>query len=295
MRPNKVKRQLQSGQPSIGTWLSLGSPLAAEQLTQAGFDWLNIEQEHAAVDATLTQSMLQAISLGDTVPMVRVPWNSGDWIKRALDAGAYGVVIPMVNSRAEAEQAVKACKYPPQGFRSVGGVRPRLYGGHDYIERANEEIVVIVQIEHAEAVKNAREILSVPGIDAYFVGPNDLCMSLGLPPSLEPDVPQFWEALDRVREAAAATGVAPGIHVATAERACRMLEAGYQFLSIASDAAFMATAASGAVAQIRERAPTPPVGLRDASVVARQGYRRSGVPKADDQRTIDNRRLTIDD
>jgi two-component system sensor histidine kinase EvgS len=140
MRPNKVKRQLRAGEPSIGTWLSLGSPLAAEQLTHAGFDWLNIEQEHAAIDATLTQYILQAISIGETVPMVRVPWNTGDWAKRALDAGAYGVVIPMVNSREEAELAVRACKYPPEGLRSVGGVRPRLYGGPDYVERANEEI-----------------------------------------------------------------------------------------------------------------------------------------------------------
>jgi 4-hydroxy-2-oxoheptanedioate aldolase len=272
MRPNKVKRQLRAGEPSIGTWLSLGSPLAAEQLSQAGFDWLNIEQEHAAVDATLTLSLLQAISLGDTVPMVRVPWNAGDWIKRALDAGAYGVVVPMVNSREEAELAVKACKYPPEGFRSVGGVRPRLYGGPDYVERANEEIVVIVQIEHVEAVKHAREILSVPGIDAYFVGPNDLCMSLGLPPSLEPDFPQFWAALDEVKRIGRECGVAPGIHVATPERATRMLEAGYQFLSIASDAAFMATAASSAVKQLRVQASPTPIGFRDASVLTKQGY-----------------------
>ena len=273
MRPNKVKRQLREGKPSIGTWLSLGSPLAAEQLTQAGFDWLNIEQEHAAVDATLTQYILQAISIGDTVPMVRVPWNAGDWIKRALDAGAYGLVIPMVNSREEAELAVGSAKYPPEGVRSIGGVRPRLYGGPDYVEHANEEIVVVVQIEHVEAVKHARDILSVPGIDAYFIGPNDLCMSLGLPPSLEPDFPRFWEALDEVKRIAAECGVAPGIHVATAERACRMIEAGYQFISIASDAAFMATGASAAVRQVRDRAPAPPVGLRDASVLSKQhGY-----------------------
>jgi 4-hydroxy-2-oxoheptanedioate aldolase len=272
MRPNKVKRQLHAGEPSIGTWLSLGSPLAAEQLTQAGFDWLNIDQEHSAVDAGLTLAVLQAISLGETVPLIRVPWNKGDWIKRALDAGAYGVVVPMVNSREEAEQAVRACKYPPEGVRSVGGIRPRLYGGPDYIARANDEIVVIVQIEHIQGVRNAREILSVPGIDAYFIGPNDLCMSMGLPPSLEPDVPEFWEALESVRKAADACGVAPGIHVATPERANRMLEAGYQFLSIASDAAFMATAASATVKQLKRQAPPPPVGLRDASVLGSQAY-----------------------
>ena len=272
MRPNKVKRQLHAGEPSIGTWLSLGSPLAAEQLTQAGFDWLNIDQEHSAVDAGLTLAVLQAISLGETVPLIRVPWNSGDWIKRALDAGAYGVVVPMVNSREEAEQAVRACKYPPEGVRSVGGIRPRLYGGQDYVARANDEIVVIIQIEHIEGVKHARDILSVPGIDAYFIGPNDLCMSMGLPPSLEPDLPAFWEALESVRQAAREFGVAPGIHVATPERGTRMLEQGYQFLSIASDAAFMATAASSTVKQLKPAAPPTPVGLRDASVLGKQAY-----------------------
>ena len=273
MRPNKVKRQLRAGEPSIGTWLSLGSPLAAEQLAHAGFDWLNIEQEHAAIDATLTQYILQALSIGDVVPMVRVPWNGPDWIKRALDAGAYGLVIPMVNTREEAELAVKASRYPPQGFRSVGGVRPRLYGGPDYVQKANEEILIVVQIEHIQAVENAREILSVPGIDAYFVGPNDLCASMGLPASLEPDFPEFWQALERVKQIGDDVGVASGIHVATAERACEMIERGYQFISIASDAAFMATAATAAVAEVRQRAPVPPVGLRDAAALTRtQGY-----------------------
>jgi 4-hydroxy-2-oxoheptanedioate aldolase len=273
MRPNKVKRQLQASEPSIGTWLSLGSPLAAEQLAHAGFDWLNIEQEHAAIDATLTQHILQALSIGDAVPMVRVPWNGPDWIKRALDAGAYGLVIPMVNTREQAEMAVKASKYPPQGFRSVGGVRTRLYGGPDYVQKANDEIVIVVQVEHVQAVENAREILSVPGIDAYFVGPNDLCASMGLPPSLEPDYPEYWQALEQVKRTAENLGVAPGIHVATSERACEMIERGYQFVSIASDAAFMATAAAAAVARVRERAQAPPVGLRDTAALTRtQGY-----------------------
>jgi 4-hydroxy-2-oxoheptanedioate aldolase len=147
-----------------------------------------------------------------------------------------------------------------------------LYGGADYVQQANDEIVVIIQIEHIEGVRNARDILSVPGIDAYFIGPNDLCMSMGLPPSLEPDVPAFWEALDSVRQAARACGVAPGIHVATPERGNRMLDEGYQFLSIASDAAFMATAASSTVKQLKRAAPPTPVGLRDASVLGKQPY-----------------------
>jgi hypothetical protein len=177
-------------------------------------------------------------------------------------------------AREEAELAVKACKYPPQGIRSVGGIRTRLYGGPDYVQHANEEIAVIVQVEHIDAVKRARDILSVPGIDAYFVGPNDLCMSMGLPPSLEPDFPEFWEALDSVKRIARECGVAPGIHVATPQRAGQMIDQGYQFISIASDAAFMATAAASAMKQIRERAITPPVGLEEKTpaLTTRQGY-----------------------
>lgn len=252
MRENKVKRQLQSGQPSLGTWLSLGSPLAAEQLAQAGFDWLNIDQEHQGIDATLTQYILQAISIApDVVPLVRVPWNDGAYIKRALDAGAYGVVIPMVNSRAEAERAVAWCKYPPQGTRSIGGIRPRLYGGADYVQRANDQILVVVQIEHIDAVKHAREILSVPGIDAYLVGPNDLCASMGLLPSLEPDHAEFWPAVEEVQRIARDLGVPSGIHVATAARARLVIERGYQFVSLASDASFMASAAAAAVQEAR--------------------------------------------
>src|SRR5438132_13663347 len=129
MRTNRVKQLLRAGEPALGTFMALGSTLGAEQLAQIGFDWLVIDQEHGAIDATLTQSLLQAISTTETVPLIRVPHNGVDWIKRALDAGAYGVIVPMVNTREEAEAAVQAAKYPPLGSRTIGGSRPRLYAG----------------------------------------------------------------------------------------------------------------------------------------------------------------------
>jgi len=199
MRPNAVKRKLRAGEPAIGTFMALGSTLGAEQLAHLGFDWLVIDQEHGAIDATLTQSLLQAISTTDTVPLIRVPWNSGDWIKRALDAGAYGLVVPMVNTREEAEAAVQATRYPPLGSRSIGGSRTRLYGGADYVEKANDEILLIVQIEHIDAVRNAREILGVPGVDAYFIGPGDLCASMGLPNTWSPTSPSSGRPSTRWR------------------------------------------------------------------------------------------------
>lgn len=243
MRANHVKQQLRTGDVSIGTFMALGSPLGAEQLAQVGFDWLVIDQEHGAIDATLLQSLLQAISLGDSVPLVRVPWNTGDWIKRALDAGAYGVVVPMVNSAKEAEQAVRACKYPPEGFRSVGGTRPRLYGGADYTTHANDEIAVIVQIEHTDAVRNAREILSVPGIDAYFVGPSDLSASLGVRDTWNPDFPAYWDAVESVRSVAEELGVPGGIHT-SGPSAAQFIELGYQFIAVGFDTSYLASAAA---------------------------------------------------
>ncbi|MGH2378015.1 MAG: HpcH/HpaI aldolase family protein [Candidatus Limnocylindria bacterium] len=252
MRPNLVKRKLRAGEPAIGTFMSLGSTLGAEQLAHLGFDWLVIDQEHGAIDATLTQSLLQAMSATETVPLIRVPWNSGDWIKRALDAGAYGVIVPMVSSRQDAEAAVQATRYPPQGVRSIGGSRTRLYGGADYVEKANDEILLIVQIEHVDGVRNAREILSVPGIDAYFIGPGDLCSSLGLPNTWEPDFPEFWAAIDEVAKVANELGMPGGIH-SSPTRAAAMIERGYRFVAVGFDISYLAGAATAAIKAVREQ------------------------------------------
>jgi len=252
VRPNRVKQLLRAGEPALGTFMALGSTLGAEQLAHVGFDWLVIDQEHGAIDATLTQSLLQAISTTETVPLIRVPWNSGDWIKRALDAGAYGLVVPMVCDRADAEAAVQATRYPPLGARSIGGSRTRLYGGADYVEHANEEILLIVQIEHKKAVENAREILSVPGIDGYFIGPGDLCASLGLPNTWDPDFPEYWAALEKVQRVAKELGIPGGIH-ASPGRVPAMLERGYRFVAIGFDISFMASAATAALKEARPR------------------------------------------
>ena len=157
----------------------------------------------------------------------------------------------MVNSRAEAEQAVSACKYPPQGTRGIGGIRTRLYGGPDYVEHANDEIAVIVQIEHIQAVENARDILSVPGIDAYFIGPGDLCASMGLPNTWNPEYPEFWAALDEVQRVARDLGV-PGLHT-SGERAADLIDRGYQFVAVGFDVSFMVSSAQAAVRAARRQ------------------------------------------
>jgi 4-hydroxy-2-oxoheptanedioate aldolase len=254
MRPNTVKLKLRAGEPAIGTFMALGSPLGAEQLAHLGFDWLLIDQEHGAIDAPLTQSLLQAISTTETIPLIRVPSNKEEWIGRALDAGAYGVIVPMVNTREEAEEAVRAARYPPSGSRGIGGSRTRLYGGSDYVQHANEEILLVVELEHADAVRNARDILSVPGVDAYFIGPGDLCASLGLPHTWEPDFPEFWASIDEISRVGKELGIPGGIHASPA-RAGAMIDRGYRFIAVGFDISFLASAATAALQAAREKVP----------------------------------------
>ena len=271
MRPNAVKRQLQRGEPSIGTWLALGSPLGAEWLAHQGFDWLNVEQEHSAIDATLTQSLLQAISTTETIPLVRVPWKDPGYCKRALDAGAYGLFVPQVETPEEAAMLVGAMKYPPDGSRGLGGARRQLYGGPDYVKHANDEILVILMVETARGLRNVDDILAVPGIDACFIGPNDLCAALGLPPSLDPTFPEFEAAIARILRACKDNGVAPGIHTQTAERTVQRIDEGWQLIAVNSDGALMAEAAATAVRTIREQiGPRRPA---DRPLVGANGHR----------------------
>ena len=200
MRKNVVKEKLQSGEPSIGTWIATGNPLVAEILSHSGFDWLTVDMEHNAIDMETLLACFYAIATTDTVPFVRVPWNDPQILKRVLDIGAYGVVVPNIKSPEEAELAVQACRYPPEGFRGVGGLRGRLYGGPDYYEKANEEIAVVLMIEDAEAVRRIAEICNVQGIDVLFIGPNDLASSLGVPTGYDNPHPDHKAAVRQVLE-----------------------------------------------------------------------------------------------
>ena len=255
MRKNRVKQKLQHGEPSIGTWLSTGSPLAAEVLAHAGFDWLTVDMEHNAIDMESLLACFYAITTTDTVPFVRVPWNDPAILKRVLDVGAYGVVVPNIKTPEEAEQAVQACRYPPEGFRGVGGVRGRLYGGPDYFERANEEIAVVLMIEDTEAVRRIAEICNVPGIDALFIGPNDLAASLGVPPRYDNPHPDHKSAVRQVLETGKRFNVPVGIHCGSAEEVnCRIAE-GFLWLPIASDTRLLETAAREATDQVKLPSP----------------------------------------
>jgi 4-hydroxy-2-oxoheptanedioate aldolase len=254
MRTNTVKQLLREGKPAIGTWLVLPDPYAASFMARVGFDWLTVEMEHSPITLDTAALMFQMIAQAGGVPLVRIPWRTGENIKRVLDCGAWGIVFPMTNSADEAEAAVAAAKYPPRGSRSVGGSLAAMTFGTDnptYYARANDETMIIIQMEHIQAVEHADEILRVPGIDAIFIGPTDLSASMGKTPSGEVEDPEVQEAIRHVRTVAATHGVASGIHVFSPEAVAQRVQEGFRFVALASDARFMTGGAKAALKRSR--------------------------------------------
>jgi 4-hydroxy-2-oxoheptanedioate aldolase len=242
MKTNSVRAKLKRGEASFGSWLTLPDPIAARLMAGVGFDWLTVELEHTSTNLETAVQCFLAVAAGGTVPLARVPWNTGENIKRVLDTGAWGIVVPMVNSREEAEAAVAAARYTPLGSRSVGGQLHAVTFDTDpatYYRRANDEILVVVMAEHVRAIEDADRILSVPGVDAVFIGPNDLHNSMGKAPAFDSDDPEFVAAVKHVLTTAQRHGVAAGIHVIDADAAGRRLAEGFQFLAIGSDAGLM--------------------------------------------------------
>jgi 4-hydroxy-2-oxoheptanedioate aldolase len=254
MLTNHVKQRIRAGQPAFGSLLNFGDPLVAEMMASVGFDWLLVDTEHGPIDLGTLATMFATITRYPCAPLVRVHALGEENVKRVLDAGAWGVLAPNVRTREEAALLVRACKYPPEGVRSLGAGRFPLSFKTDaptYFRRANDEILVIVQIEHHEAIRNIDAILSVPGVDACYVGPNDFCASLGLAPSLEPAHPEFHEAMATLFAAARRHGVAPGIHCATVETVNRRIREGWPLVGMVNDQRFLVSAARAARDAVR--------------------------------------------
>jgi len=252
MTPNPVKEKLSAGQAAVGLWLAIGDPLVAEHLAAQGWDWLVVDTEHNPIDLLAAATMFQAISRFPVAPMVRIPEISELGIKRVLDAGAFGFVAPNVKTREEAQVVADYGQYPPRGKRSLGSGRYAPAFATDaatYFARANDEILRVVQIEHADGVRNIDAILSVPGIDACYIGPNDLCASMGLSPSLEPPHAEYEEAVQAIFRAAKRHRVISGIHCGTPETARRRIAEGWQLVGCASELSHLlaATRASRAI------------------------------------------------
>ncbi len=250
MRENTVKARWRAGEVAYGGWLSLPNSLSAEIMAQEPFDYLCIDMQHGAIDYQVALTMLQAISTTDVMPFVRVPWNDPGIIMKMLDAGAMGVIIPMVNSVEEAKQAVAACRYHPEGVRSFGPLRASLYAGSDYFAHANTEIACIPMVETEQAVAALDDILDVPGVDAVYVGPADLSITLGQQPGMANEG-RFEEARQRIAAACREHGVVAGIH-ANASLAAKHAAAGFQLVTISTDQGGMRAAAHADLRLARE-------------------------------------------
>jgi 4-hydroxy-2-oxoheptanedioate aldolase len=235
----------------LNGWLAMPDSFTAEVMAHQGWDSLCVDVQHGMVDFQTAVTMLQAISTTNVTPLVRVPWNDPAIIMKLLDAGAYGVICPMINTRADAERLVQTCRYPPRGFRSCGPTRVSFYAGGDYVEKANETIAIFAMIETAEAVRNLDDILSTPGLDAVFIGPNDLAISFGVSGGLIPSDPKVVQTIDQILAGCKRHGVKAGVHTGSVANARAMIAKGFDFVTVLSDARILAVAAQSLVADIR--------------------------------------------
>jgi len=260
MRMNAVKRLWREGKPAVGGWLSIPHCFSAEVMAHTGVDWLCIDMQHGCIDYSDVVPMLTAISTTAVTPFVRVPWNEPAMIMKVLDAGAYGVIVPMVSNRAEAERAVAACRYPPTGMRSNGPNRALLYGGADYQKYADREMACVVMIETPEGIEKMDEIISTPGLDAAYIGPTDLALALGLPPVMDNDDPKHVATVNRMLETCKRHKVVAGIHTASSRFTQRYIDQGFQMVMLVADRAAMSNYVKAEVGRLSGWTPLAPAG-----------------------------------
>mgnify|MGYP001819967750 CR=1 FL=1 len=252
MRPNPLIDIWREGSYTLNGWMHIPSSWAAETMAHAGWDSVTVDLQHGFADIESTLAMFQAISTTDAVPLVRATWNDPLQIQRVLDAGVYGVICPVVNTREECEQFVGACRYPPVGYRSLGPTRARVYAGDDYAKYANETVVTFAMVETAAGLENIGDILTVPGLDGIFVGPGDLGLSLVGQLGIDVHHPVVADAIRTIADKTRAAGKVAGIWCPSAEIALEMRTIGYQFLTIASDVRMLTAASQAAITQMRE-------------------------------------------
>ncbi len=249
-----LKQRLSKRQVTIGSWITIGNPIVAEIMARSGYDWLTIDMEHSAITLDIAQELIRIIELCGVSPLVRVGHNDPLLIKRVMDCGAHGVIVPMVNSAEEAQQAVASVRYPPQGFRGVGLARAQSYGTNFERYKAwnKEESIVIVQVEHIKAVENLEEIISQDGVDGFIIGPYDLSGSLGVPGQF--DHPDVKAALDHVMQVSKQQDALAGFHVIPADpHSCKeKLDQGFKFISHSLDILLLGDQCRNAVSTIRK-------------------------------------------
>lgn len=245
-----LKHRWQRGEVTLGAWCNIGNSLSTEILAKGGFDWVLVDMQHGCMGYDTAVEMIRAIDLAGITPLVRVPWNEPATVGRMLDAGAMGIVAPMIQNAEEARALVEACRYPPVGRRSLGPIRAMARDGVGYIATANDHIAVIPMIETTEALGVVEEIAAVPGVDALFVGPFDLSLSLGLRPGDNDGVPEFDNAMERVNQAARSNDIATAV-LSTSALASRRAEQGFRMISVISDSQAVAAMAQSSLASAR--------------------------------------------
>jgi 4-hydroxy-2-oxoheptanedioate aldolase len=246
MRPNRLWDIWARGEAANNCWLNIPSPYVAELIAHQGWDSATIDLQHGMISMSDAYAMLTAISTTDCVPLVRVLWNDPGTIMRALDAGAYGIIAPMINNREEAVAFVGACRYAPDGYRSVGPNRAVLYAGSDYLDKANRTVLTIAMIETVEAMANLEAICTTPGLDAVLVGPSDLGLSMGKEAQSNQTDPDVVNAIEHILDAAKKAGKKAAIFNSNVDYAKQMAAKGFDLVTVASDTA-MIKAGSGLV------------------------------------------------
>lgn len=257
MDPRALRTKINSGSLTIGSWITIGHPAIAEILARAGFDWIVVDLEHSVISIETAGELIRVIDLCGAAPLVRLTSNNPDQIKRVMDAGAHGIVVPMVNTPVEAARAVSATRYAPQGSRGAGLGRAQGYGVDfdQYVHWLGDGPVVIAQIEHKDAIDQLDEILAVPGIDGFIVGPYDLSCSMAIPGQFEH--PAFADAMARIREVARRVRCPAGLHIVEPDlqRLEDTIREGYTFVAYSVDMRVLDVTARLATATARAVRP----------------------------------------
>jgi len=251
-RENRLRNTWEEGKATINGWLAIPSPCSAEAMAHAGWDSLTLDMQHGLIDYSDVIPMLMAISTTPVVPLIRVPWLEEGAIMKALDAGAYGIICPMINTKADAECFARACRYPPRGMRSFGPIRANLYAGEGYGSRANDTILSIAMIETRNAIDNLESILGVDEIDAVYIGPADLSLALGVKPGFDQEEPVVFSTIEHILQTAKRMGKRVGIHNGTVSYAERMVAMGADFVTVGSDMRLMVAGARNVVEHFRK-------------------------------------------
>jgi len=245
MIKNRLKQIWQEGGVTLNGWLHIPSTWSAEIMAHAGWDSITIDMQHGMLGMETAISMIQTICITDVVPIVRVNWNEPGSIMRFLDAGAYGIICPMVNTREQCEAFVGACRYPPQGYRSLGPTRVGMYAGDDYADHANDEILTIAMVETQEALDNVDAIASVPGLDMIFVGTTDLQISMGAGGDVD-------GALDTILAACKKHNVLTGLFTKSSDEGRAMIQRGFRFVTVLADTYLLSQYAQQVIRETRE-------------------------------------------